>query len=264
VGTVPDLGVNVANLLRAGYGYGGHKLGLLSAAQMPDPIDASGIPLTSEWISKKMGVGDSPEEQIAQFVGGFISPGGKKAPGRLGAIKSGGEPVPNMDAVEEAKRAFGKTFDSKESGYMTPDGLLLDLSGRHYGSGYKNVGGKFVPERGQPDYLRGHRVVDHREIPESVSDMYGGEGGTAGMRKFMEETNSLRLAPEAGGFETSFVPTKEQAISLANRYRYSTEPLAIDVVHPKTGENLGSTLMSKPSAEQIRDYVAGLLKDYQP
>lgn len=41
-----------ANALRAGYGYAGHKLGLLSADQMPALEDK--LPLGSEWLGDKM------------------------------------------------------------------------------------------------------------------------------------------------------------------------------------------------------------------
>lgn len=41
-----------ANALRAGYGYAGHKLGLLSADQMPELVEK--LPLGSEWIGDKM------------------------------------------------------------------------------------------------------------------------------------------------------------------------------------------------------------------
>lgn len=183
--------------------------------------------------------------------------------GLLGAIKMGGVAEPNVDAVEAARRAFGQTFNPREAGYMLPDGSLLDLSGRHYGAGYKKSGGRFVPQRGQPDYLANSRNVDHRELPDEVRAIIGGEGQSAGMRKFMEEANALRLAPQIG-FETSFVPTSKQLKSIADQWRYSPDPLAIDVVHPKTGETLGSTEMARPSAERIRAYIANLLKDYAP
>lgn len=81
VSTAPDFAVNLANMLRAGYGMAGHKLGLLDASQMPDPIEHEDIPLTSASVSKAFGVGDSLPEAATEFVTGFASPSGisKKA-----------------------------------------------------------------------------------------------------------------------------------------------------------------------------------------
>lgn len=59
---------------------------------------------------------------------------------------------------------FGATSNPKEAGYILNDGTMLDLSGRHYAAGYINK--KPIP--GQPDYLRGRRNVDHRELPEGL------------------------------------------------------------------------------------------------
>jgi hypothetical protein len=59
---------------------------------------------------------------------------------------------------------FGTTQNPKEAGYILNDGSMLDLSGRHYASGYVNK--KQIA--GEPDYLRGKRNVDHRELPEEL------------------------------------------------------------------------------------------------
>jgi len=157
VGALPDLGVNVANLGRAAYGYGGHQLGLLNASQMPEPIDASSVPLTSEWISKRMGVGDSPEEQIAQFAGGFLSPGGKKAPQKMDWTAYHGSPHKfekfSLDKIGtgEGAQAYGHGL------YFADDPAVAANYFRRLGGDYApiielNVGGRRVGERNNFDY----------------------------------------------------------------------------------------------------------------
>jgi hypothetical protein len=80
-----DTAVSATNLSRAAYGYGGHKLGLLNAAQMPEPIEPKNVPGTSAHLSGLLGVGDSPKEQIAEMVGGLLAPGPKtvKQPSKM-------------------------------------------------------------------------------------------------------------------------------------------------------------------------------------
>ncbi len=81
---------------------------------------------------------------------------------------------------------MGITYNPTEAGYILPDGTMLDFSGRHYASGYKN----HKPISGQPDYLSGQRNVDYREIRE----LYGkGVSGTEAMIRFENEENAIRF-----------------------------------------------------------------------
>ena len=89
-GFIPDTGVNLANLVRAAYGYGGSKLGLLAPQDMPDMIDPANVPGTTANVSGLLGVGNSIPEQAAQFVGGLLGPGGtKNAAPNLGMTNGG-------------------------------------------------------------------------------------------------------------------------------------------------------------------------------
>jgi hypothetical protein len=47
--------LDVADLARAGYGFVGHKLGMLSADEMPQPLDRSHYMGSPEWIADKIG-----------------------------------------------------------------------------------------------------------------------------------------------------------------------------------------------------------------
>lgn len=94
VGSPIDLAESVVNLLRAGYGYGGHKLGLLDPADMPEML--SGSVGTTEWMRKR-GLVREPKERVAWLLGeaaGMITPAvaASKAPqiasGLLGAARN--------------------------------------------------------------------------------------------------------------------------------------------------------------------------------
>lgn len=69
-----DLSNSVLNLLRAGYGYAGHKAGLLSAEDLPNleenPIGGS------KWFNRPFGLDKStgPIDETTQFIGGLVNP----------------------------------------------------------------------------------------------------------------------------------------------------------------------------------------------
>ena len=96
-------------------------------------------------------------------------PAGSPEGGRFASAPGGG------DLEQRAKEMFGVTRDIREAGYMTPDGSLLDFSGRHYSTGYHRESDHFVPDthaggRREPDYFAGERNVDHREVGELLPD----------------------------------------------------------------------------------------------
>jgi len=85
-GAPVDLATQAANLLVAGAGYTGHKLGLLS--QPPDLIDPASVPGSSEWIGNKMqsaGLLSGYRNPIAELGAAMLSPVAMK-----GAVKAGG------------------------------------------------------------------------------------------------------------------------------------------------------------------------------
>lgn len=85
-GAPVDLATQAANLLVAGAGYTGHKLGLLS--QPPDLIDPASVPGSSEWIGRKMqsaGLLGDYRNPIAELGAAMLSPVAMK-----GAVKAGG------------------------------------------------------------------------------------------------------------------------------------------------------------------------------
>lgn len=121
--------------------------------------------------------------------------------------------------TKAAVEHFGTTDDVSESGYLTPDGRWLDLSGRHEASGYEN--GR--PIRG--DYLRGSRNYDHRQLGDTINEILDEEIGTPEtsserMRQFIEFGGMLRWSPESWGFSVYQPPTKAQLAEIVSRFRY--------------------------------------------
>jgi hypothetical protein len=81
VGAPADLANTLSNLLRAGFGYAGNKLGLLKPEQMPELIPNDQVPLTSDWFAKNTPLEDTGEDgyTAARIVGGFAMPAAKVA-----------------------------------------------------------------------------------------------------------------------------------------------------------------------------------------
>lgn len=116
-----------------------------------------------------------------------------------GSAFVGGSPEAEK-IINSAKKYYGTTKDIKEAGYLLPDGEMLDFTGRHQATGYEN--GKPLP--GQPDYLKGQRNVDHREIQDVVD---AGEDRNGPMHEFVRLGN-IRLQPD--GIELNQAPTLKQ------------------------------------------------------
>lgn len=72
-GVAGDTANNMANLLRAGFGYAGHKLGMLKAEDMPELVENKNSPFTSDWLAKNTPLEDTGEEgyTAARIAGGL-------------------------------------------------------------------------------------------------------------------------------------------------------------------------------------------------
>lgn len=81
VGAPADLANAFSNLLRAGVGFAGNKLGLLKPEQMPELIPNDQVPLTSDWFAKNTPLEDTGEDgyTAARIAGGFAMPAAKAA-----------------------------------------------------------------------------------------------------------------------------------------------------------------------------------------
>lgn len=87
LGAPVDLATQVTNLLIAGGGYAGHKMGLLSTP--PDLIDSKNVPGSSEWIGQKMqnaGAVSPNRNALAEFGMGLLSPVAYKGAQKMGGL----------------------------------------------------------------------------------------------------------------------------------------------------------------------------------
>lgn len=156
-GFLNDTGVSLANLGRAAYGYGGSQLGLLAPSQLPDLIDPASVPGTTANVGGILGVGDSPQEKIAQLVGGLFSPGGKQAP-----LKAALTDNPVVSAVV---RFGGKEYDN-------PMHFMGIKQALEEGTLTRDANGKLV--LGPTDSINLFRLKDGRLITrDQAGEMFG-------------------------------------------------------------------------------------------
>src|SRR5262245_19942983 len=115
-GAPMDVATHAANLLRAGAGYAGRELGLLSPSQMPGLEDPRAVPGTSAWLKRGTpleGDESDPDYMAGQFAGAIAS--GPRSPGRAGT----------PGAVSRAQWPGG---GEDLAAYHTTQGLRLGLS----------------------------------------------------------------------------------------------------------------------------------------
>jgi len=171
--------------------------------------------------------------------------GAKLAPLLMGIVKN-----PSMEKA--AIEHFGITHSPKETGYILDNGTRLDLSGRHYAGGYMKQGDRYVPEPGQPDYLKNDRAVDHRELGDL--DPLGGSWN--GLSNFLDQTGAVRYSPETG---ISLIPTNKpnakQIETVVEDFRSQRNPLIVDIDHAKEGYNLASKEFAKPNTQEVLDWL---------
>jgi len=138
------------------------------------------------------------------------------------------------DLTAKAQKHFGVTSNPAEAGYITRDGKMLDLTGRHYSSGYANN----KPLPGKPDYLAGHRNVDHRELP---SHLKGGKSGTEGMLNFMDKSGAVRFSHTAGvvHIRKPVTPAQQQTLT-RHLHRHDVDMVADRQGHPDFYRSAGS------------------------
>lgn len=100
-GVAGDTANNMANLLRAGFGYAGHKLGMLKAEDMPELVENKDSPFTSDWLAKNTPLEDTGEAgyTAARIAGGL-------APALVGFAKGSAGAKPTAPGVMDEKGAL--------------------------------------------------------------------------------------------------------------------------------------------------------------
>lgn len=104
---------------------------------------------------------------------------------------------------DTAKRKFGETKDIREAGYVLPDGVMLDFSGRHE-----------LDPGTDSSFLAGRRTTDHRAVNQIsfVYDEKGDEvdtGVNSDMPDFIKR-GAIRIDNNAGLINLSTAPTSAQ------------------------------------------------------
>jgi hypothetical protein len=200
-----------------------------------------------EWDREMMGLlgsimsvrPDVQEQGIEGLLGRLPLPSG------IGIVK-------NPQWEKGAMEHFGTTYFPNETGYVMDKGKRLDLTGRHYATGYqKNAQGKYEPMPGQPDYLFGTRSVDHRELPDFVP-----EGGGAGMLNFMDQTGAVRYMPNVGvSVVDTNMPSRTQVETVVRDFRKAREPLNVDIDSTETGRNIASQEFARPTVDGVLEFL---------
>lgn len=165
--------------------------------------------------------------------------------------------VKNKALEKAAREHFGTTRNMAETGYILDDATRLDLSGRHYASGYEKTPTGYKPKAGQPDYLRGGRSVDHRE----VGDLIDAGGGWENLSSFMDETGAVRYMPDTGiSLVDTNMPSKAQIDAVVADFKRSGNPLIIDIDKKANGANIASKEFEKLNSDEIYKWIQGFYK----
>ena len=177
------------------------------------------------------------------------------AVGLLPFVPSLGGIVRNKALEQSALEHFGKTFNPKETGFILDDGSRLDLSGRHYASGYSLQGGKYIPDPGKPDYLRGDRAVDHREL----DDLVPGDGWE-GLSEFLNQAGAVRYMPGTGiSVVDTNMPSRLQIEKAVTDFRRNGDTMYVDV-DSLNGNSRVSKEFEKPSVDLVLNFLKKNMK----
>jgi len=157
---------------------------------------------------------------------------------------------------DSAKRNHGVTQRIDEAGYILPNGELLDFSGRAQAMGYERTGKyAFGPKRGQPDYLRGNRQVDHREVEYKNRPSRSGANDAA-----MEQFLSLgAIRTGQGLLDIRQRPTASQWARIREVIEHNNGAVSLDVYDGKrnSGQWWDEGTKAAKIEGQIRRFYAG-------
>ncbi len=177
-------------------------------------------------------------------------------------------------AADVARKYFGVTDNPMESGYVMPDGRMLDFSGRHMDDNYEMNKGRYVPLDGN-DAIAGQRELEHTDIEQ----LYGGgllnvqpdfvkkyapvmddiaPESILSMVDFMERSRAIRMAPEVGEFSTLNYPSSGQW-RMINRVMSENKRPGIELWAPG-GKGLG---FIKQSDEGVQEKLLRLVDKYK-
>lgn len=213
-----------ANALRAGYGYAGHKLGLISADQMPELVDKP--TLGSEWIGDQMqriGAVSGNRNALAEGLAGLLMVNPQKSakmvagvalPGAVDAGVGNAVYLPHTPLSQNPN--VGKRYSADFVGNMAPKTpvKIEDLTGSNImlvpwdstSRGYKikSVSDELLPTpvitTGGQDYAR--------DMAHMANDI-GGASGTGIAKRVVDRFRQAQAenAAKGGGGDVYFMPS---------------------------------------------------------
>ena len=138
----------------------------------------------------------------------------------------------------KAEQYFGTTTNFNKSGYLTTNGKLLDMSGKHEG------------------YDSGHRAVDHRYIQRAYESEMEDVQGTEAMIEFMRDGN-IRLSPESDGIDLMAMPNEKQIPMLKQYIRKAGGEVTVDISDQRGNVVESFEYDSGTSAQKVIDDLRG-------
>ena len=120
--------------------------------------------------------------------------------------------VISEEEFTQTKDFFGTTKNDDIAGYMLPDGVMLDFSGKHWG-----------------DASSTFRQVDHRDIWEVWE--HDEFDGTEEMVN-MIANGGIRLMPESNGINLAVMPTEKQLSALRGYINHFDGEIVVDIDEP--------------------------------
>ena len=141
-----------------------------------------------------------------------------------------------MNLFEKAIQYFGTTSDFRETGYILPNGIMLDFSGKRYGG------------------PKGIRTMDHREVA-TIIDL----PQTEAMIAFMS-AGCIRVAPEGPGLDIAARPTAAQIDVIRRFSNYYRGAVYVDISDEKGNIVASFEYAEKTSSSRI---VSDILLAFQ-
>ncbi len=138
------------------------------------------------------------------------------------------------DLTKKAVEFFGITANSKEAGFILPDGRMLDLSGA----------------------VKGERHIDHRSVNKLMGQFAKHPESEDGLANFLSVTQSARIhdGPTYAFIHLTQMPTDDQMAVVGSITAGKMDAL-LSVTKPYSEATfIHSTVMEAPTPEKIRDY----------
>lgn len=223
------------------------RQGALDAAA----ISATPVPVLGDLIGLGADVHRYVNEPESRTPGNFALTG----LGLLPFVPALGGVVRNSDMQTDAMKHFGVTSLPSETGYLLDNGKRLDLSGRHYATGYQRQGDRFIPVVGGRDYLAGGRNTDHREL----GDLVNGQGWD-GLADFINQTGAVRYMPDTGiSVIDTNMPSQAQIEKAVMDFRRNKTPMNVDV-DALSGASRASQEFDRPTVDAVMDFIKSKMK----